>query len=160
MAIVFPVKGKLTLRGIYLLITLSWLVSLAIASPQLFVREIVVMEFKDRDDIICQERWTKYYTEDCDTVEPGRKIYYSVEAVVMYIIPVIVMLIAYSIIVGKLYYKRHIRNFSSAVMSSQDRTRRKVLMTRSHVQILCISSNELTSKTLLVKRGILKYSIM
>lgn len=127
MAIVFPVKGKLSLRGIYLLIILSWLLSLGIASPQLFIRELVVMQFRNRDDIVCQERWTKYYTDTCGTVEPGRRIYYTVEAVVMYIVPAIVMVIAYTIIVGKLYCKRIHPSFSTALAANQDKTRRKVL---------------------------------
>ncbi|CAC5403024.1 NPFFR2 [Mytilus coruscus] len=82
LAIVFPLKGKLTLRGIYISITVTWTISLAIASPHLFIRELIEMQFRNRKDTSCQEQWPKYYTDNkCKTEEPGRKIYYTIEGV-------------------------------------------------------------------------------
>ncbi|XP_071133277.1 substance-P receptor-like [Mytilus edulis] len=128
LAIVFPLKGKMTKRGIYISISVTWISSLAIASPHLFIHELVDMQFRNRKDTICQESWPKYYTDTkCKTEEPGKKIYYTIEGVVMYFIPILVMIVAYSIIIMKLTFRKIPGNITTSSTSSHDKIRRKVI---------------------------------
>ncbi|XP_033733533.1 QRFP-like peptide receptor isoform X2 [Pecten maximus] len=125
-AIVFPLRGKMSECVMGMSIALSWLVSAAIAAPQLFVRKVIRYEFRNRDEVFCTEIWPKFYKNaDCVSHEPGKMIYYTVEGIVMYVIPVVIMIGAYSVIALKLMLRKAPGNSMRSNSSSQDRTRKK-----------------------------------
>ncbi|OWF48461.1 trissin receptor-like isoform X1 [Mizuhopecten yessoensis] len=127
-AIVFPLKGKMSQCVMGLSIAVSWLVSAAIAAPQLFVRKVIRYEFKNRDEVFCTEIWPKFYKNAaCISHEPGKVIYYTIEGIVMYVIPVIIMIGAYTVIALKLMLRKAPGNSLRSTSSSQDRTRKKVI---------------------------------
>lgn len=130
-AIVFPLRGKMSIMVTGLLIALSWLVSAAIAAPQLFVRQVLTYEYSNRNDVFCVEIWPKVYKNTaCVGHEPWKTVYYTIEGIVMYVIPVVIMIGAYSVIAFKLLLRRVPGNTIGSRTSSQDRTRKKVSTTR------------------------------
>jgi len=136
-AIVFPLRGKMSTTVMSVSIGLCWLVSAGIASPHLSIRKHIVYNWKDREEIFCTEAWPKYYiNKDCESGEPGRKIYYTVEGVVMYFIPVVVMIAAYTVISLKLVLRKAPGNNVRSTTSSQDRTRKKVCSKGKHFRFV------------------------
>ncbi|XP_069122999.1 QRFP-like peptide receptor isoform X2 [Argopecten irradians] len=127
-AIVFPLWGKMTQCTMGTSIAVSWLVSAAIAAPQLFVRKVIRYEFRNRDEVFCTEIWPKFYKNAaCVSHEPGKMTYYVIEGIVMYVIPVVIMIGAYTVIAIKLLLRKAPGNNMRSNSSSQDRTRKKVI---------------------------------
>ena len=126
----FPLKGKLSVNGIYISIFITWVVSITIALPHLFIRQVFEIQFRNRKDVVCQENWPKYYIDtECNSDEPGKIIYYTVEGVVMYIIPILVMMAAYGVIIVKLTIRKIPGNVTMSLTTAQDKTRKKVITT-------------------------------
>ena len=122
-AIVFPLRGKISLKMALVLITCSWLVSFGSALPYIFVMEQTELQFKNRKEIECKEAWPEYYTEDCSKEKTEKKIYYTLLVIVMYFVPVIVMFVTYTVIVIKLIFRKAPGGRTS---EAQERVRKKV----------------------------------
>ncbi|KAK3092047.1 hypothetical protein FSP39_024703 [Pinctada imbricata] len=106
MAIVFPLRGKIKIKVAIFAIVVSWLLSVGTASPYLFVMRQESLQFKNRRKIECVEKWPEYYNSSCGRVMPHRKLYYTLAVTVMYVVPVIIMAVTYTIIVIKLIFKK------------------------------------------------------
>lgn len=127
-AIVFPLKGKLSARTTGISIVISWIVSIAVASPHLIIRKYNEVQWKNRKEIWCDQNWPKIYKDkNCATEEPIKKIYYAVSGIVMYFVPICVMVFAYSIIAIKLMRRKSPGSLVGTTTMLQDRARRKVI---------------------------------
>ncbi|CAH1794995.1 unnamed protein product [Owenia fusiformis] len=109
-AIVFPLKARMTeKRAVFLIIT-TWIISIAVATPHLFSRRMFQLNWKNRVETWCTEDWPKValgkIDGTCKWDQPQRRIYYTCFVVLMYFIPVIVMIVAYTIIVYALNKKK------------------------------------------------------
>ncbi|XP_071107735.1 QRFP-like peptide receptor [Haliotis cracherodii] len=128
MAIVFPFRAKWSSLVTGLVIVLTWCVSTMIASPHLWIRQQFKWQWKDRLEIWCEEVWPKIYkNEECETYQPGKLIYYSVEGVVMYFVPIAVMIGAYSVIAIKLCLRKAPGTLIGSTATAQERSKRKVI---------------------------------
>ncbi|XP_067671254.1 QRFP-like peptide receptor isoform X1 [Haliotis asinina] len=128
MAIVFPFRAKWSSVVTGLVIVLTWCVSTMIASPHLWIRQQFKLQWKDRLEIWCEEVWPKIYKNaDCETYQPGKMIYYIVEGVVMYFVPIAVMIGAYSVITIKLCLRRAPGTLIGSTASAQEKSKRKVV---------------------------------
>ncbi|XP_025076431.1 QRFP-like peptide receptor isoform X1 [Pomacea canaliculata] len=128
MAIVFPLKARWTSAVNVASIVTTWLLSVAVASPHLFVRRQFQQTWRDRQEVWCDEQWAKEYRDkDCNTWEPGKVAYYSVEGIVMYFLPVLVMIIAYTIIGVKLLTRKAPGILITSTAFAQEKAKRKVI---------------------------------
>ena len=122
-AIVLPLKPRLKPLATSIIITVTWLISIAIATPQLIYRQQLEMYWKDFHEVWCQEQFPEVYIDkDCNTEKTGKKIYYMVQIVVMYFIPIVVMVVAYTLVILKMvFYKTpgQRRKLSTREMSKQ-----------------------------------------
>ncbi|KAK7501318.1 hypothetical protein BaRGS_00007443, partial [Batillaria attramentaria] len=127
-AIVFPLKARWTGTVSGAIIAVTWVVAVAVASPHLFVRELYEQLWKDRHEAYCGESWTKVFSDtDCNAWEPGKVAYYSVQAFVMYFLPVLIMIVVYSIITVKLLTHKTPGTLINSTVSAQEKAKRKVI---------------------------------
>ncbi|XP_048763243.1 allatostatin-A receptor-like isoform X2 [Ostrea edulis] len=129
LAIVFPLRQKMSHRAVIVAITCTWIVSAGTAFPYLLVKKQTEHQFKDVLRSRCREKWPSYNTglgEDgsCKTDEPGKKLYYTLTLIIMYVIPILVMGITYTIITVTLINRKGPGGKST---SSVDRARKKVI---------------------------------
>ena len=126
-AIVYPLKPRMPpwLTGI--VVSLNWFLAVGIASPHLFVRVQYEYYWADRHQVWCDENWPRVYTDaKCHTKSPGKTIYYTVEGIVMYFVPIVVMVVAYSLILVKMVRRKHPGLTLTTVTPAQERSRKKV----------------------------------
>ncbi|XP_070181547.1 neuropeptide FF receptor 2-like [Littorina saxatilis] len=127
-AIVFPLRARWTGCTCVVIITVTWLTALAVASPHLFVRHMYQQRWKDRHEVWCAEEWPQVYKdEDCNTWEPGKIVYYSIEGIVMYFVPVFIMIVAYSVISVTLITRKIPGILINSTISAQEKAKRKVI---------------------------------
>ncbi|XP_055954384.1 QRFP-like peptide receptor [Patella vulgata] len=128
MAIVFPFKAKWSPWVTGGIVIVDWLAAIAVAAPHLAVRHQHEQIWKDRHEVWCEEVWDKYYKDEkCTSYEPGKIIYYVIEATVMYFLPILIMIVAYTVISVKLLIRKAPGAVISATASAQERAKRKVI---------------------------------
>ncbi|KAI8794719.1 neuropeptide FF receptor 2, partial [Biomphalaria glabrata] len=127
-AIVYPFKAKWSALTTVIVIVCTWVAAIATASPHLFVRHLFKTLWQDREDRWCAEVWTQYYKDrDCNTWPRGKVVYYCVEGIVMYFLPIVIMIVTYSIISVKLLHRRAPGSLINSTSSAQDKSKKKVI---------------------------------
>ncbi|XP_012944206.1 QRFP-like peptide receptor [Aplysia californica] len=127
-AIVYPFRPHWSACTTGLIIAMTWLVSVTTASPHLFVRHLAEIRWSDRHEIWCAEDWPEYFKDSqCQTWKPGRIIFYSIEGIVMYFLPVVVMIVAYSVISYRLLVRKPPGTLIGSTHSAQAKAKRKVI---------------------------------
>lgn len=127
-AIVYPLSGRITHTQVHLCIFIIWCISVAIAMPHLFVRQVVTFHWKNRDEIQCDEIWQKYYSADspvCDSYAPGKIAYYIVQGIVMFFCPILIITLAYGVIC-KTLWRHKPPGEQLGNLSTPEKTKRKV----------------------------------
>ncbi|GFO12465.1 neuropeptide ff receptor 2 [Plakobranchus ocellatus] len=138
LAVLMPFKGHFSPFVTGCAIAVVWVVAIGTAAPQLAVRRQFKIHWLNRVDIWCAEDWPEYYIDsECNTEAPGKEIYYIIEAIVMYFLPIGVMVFAYSAIAYKLLFTKHAGNApADGKLSAHDRAKRKV--TKMLFVVLCV----------------------
>ncbi|KAK3090500.1 hypothetical protein FSP39_012320 [Pinctada imbricata] len=127
LAILMPLKGKMSVLSISGCICLNWTLSVAVAAPYLVYKEQLEVQWRDRKQVWCDETWPKLYMDSkCTIGQPGKKIYYIVQCIVMYFIPIIIMIVTYCIITITLLNRRVPGEIMESIRAAQEKTRRKV----------------------------------
>nr|KAG5709656.1 hypothetical protein BaRGS_027681 [Batillaria attramentaria] len=123
-AIVFPLRRGWTLRFTIPLLGVVWVIACSIAWPQLHVRHLDEVEWADRHFIRCDETWTKVYkNENCDRWMPSKVIYHTFVIVVMFFVPIVVMIVSYTVICVSLMLRK--APGSSTQSDSQARSKKR-----------------------------------
>jgi len=135
-ATVYPMKAKFSrVHKHVIIVSLVWLVAIAVAVPMILVRNMALLVWADRDQKWCEEVWPRYIvgveTDEamsslCAYDFPERRAYYTIQVVVMYFVPVAVTSVTYSII-GYTLRKRQVAwRQSDQVLIQQQKTKRRV----------------------------------
>ncbi len=132
-AIVYPLRAKKIRRWmVFLPVALIWISAAAVASPMLWSWQMTSIQWKDRHEMFCREVWPRYnyLTADgqCLTHAPGRTAYVTVNVVLLYFVPILVMSVAYSVIVYTLWRRKVPGESSESAKAVQTKTRRKVTL--------------------------------
>uniref|UniRef100_A0A0L8HHY3 G-protein coupled receptors family 1 profile domain-containing protein n=1 Tax=Octopus bimaculoides TaxID=37653 RepID=A0A0L8HHY3_OCTBM len=128
MAIVFPLRSRMSSTKASIVISMIWFISISVAAPQLIVRQQSEFTWADRHEIYCDEVWpTVYINTKCETDQPVRKIYYIIFILVLYFIPILVMIVAYSIIVLTLMKRKAPGVAILSTTLAQEKSKRKVI---------------------------------
>ena len=125
LAIVFPLKPRMNTLVTLVIIGVTWLLSFAMASPQLVYRRQYKLYWKNYHEVWCTETFPKMYIDtDCNTQEIGKKAYYMVQSVVMFFIPILIMAVTYTLIILKMLFRKTPGRRSR--VSSHDKAKKKV----------------------------------
>ncbi|XP_054160979.1 neuropeptide SIFamide receptor-like [Oppia nitens] len=109
-AILYPLKARFTKQRTGLIISGIWLASMIISIPFLLFRRHHYIYWHDFTESRCMETWPtpRYWSpqrQQCVTLNTYKKLYYLLVTVIMFFLPVLVMLTAYSLIVKKLWQR-------------------------------------------------------
>ncbi|ESO87457.1 hypothetical protein LOTGIDRAFT_127828 [Lottia gigantea] len=119
-AIVHPFKPKWSPVITGSIIIADWVLAIAIATPHLFVRK----QYQQ----VCSAKWPTYYIDkDCETSEPGKIIYYIIEGCIMYFLPIVIMIITYTIISVRLLVRKTPGVVITSTATTQQKAKRKVI---------------------------------
>ncbi|XP_023933004.1 QRFP-like peptide receptor [Lingula anatina] len=126
--IVYPLKCRITHRRVTICLVLVWLVSIAVASPHLVVRDVYEVHWKNRVEVSCLEVWPKYIIDhECNTEAPGKFAYTFFTTVVMYFCPILVMSLAYLMIGCALWNRQFPGVQLDSVRSSRNKAKKRVI---------------------------------
>ncbi|XP_048756965.2 neuropeptide FF receptor 2-like isoform X1 [Ostrea edulis] len=128
LAVMFPMKGKLSNKMLTFLVVFSWIAAIGTSAPNLKVRQKLEVQWRNRRDVWCDEIWPRFYTDTkCNSDQPGRRSYYVFLSVFMYFIPMIVMMVAYGLMGLKLFLRRIPGHEIHATNEAHCNARKKVL---------------------------------
>ncbi|XP_022252797.1 substance-P receptor-like [Limulus polyphemus] len=131
-AILFPFRARITKQRTGVVITVIWLVSLAVAIPFIIYREYYQIQWKDFVEAHCGETWPPAIVYDenlqkCVTTYPSKQLYYTFVAVTLFFLPVIIMATAYFLIIWKLWVSEVPGERNPVNISVQHRSMKKVI---------------------------------
>lgn len=131
--IVFAMKAHFTERRALPLIAVIWFLSVGMSTPLLFYRHQFSREWANHIEIWCGDTWPVVHQLDTATnsssvTHPSSKFYYTFISVVLYFIPIVIMTVAYSLIIAKLWRKQMPGERTNIENNSQMRMKRKVLV--------------------------------
>ena len=137
-AIVYPLKRRMNALATLIVIAVTWLLSTAMASPQLVYRKQYELYWKNYHEIWCTASFPKVYIDsECNTDRVGRKAYYMVQTVVMFFIPILIMVATYTIIIMKMVFRKVPGR--RVTMSSQEKAKKKVNWPRGYNFVFMLS---------------------
>ena len=107
MAVMRPLRSHSTRTKNIVFIVLIWLFSFGIAVPSYMYRRLIRIQWSDYVEAYCDDLdWPVELVEDehgCSrATQPGKRIYYTSLIVMMFFVPMLVMVVAYSIVIGHL----------------------------------------------------------
>jgi hypothetical protein len=143
-ATVCPMQAKFSMAYKHMIIvSIVWLIAIAVAVPMLLVRDMALLIWQDRDMKWCEEVWPRYIagveTDEnsaalCAFDFPERRAYYTVQVVVMYFVPVAVTSVTYVIIGFTLHKHKAPWHQTDQVLELQQKTKRKVTYWPSYIR--------------------------
>jgi len=97
-AILYPLKARFSKPHQHAIVMVSvWLVAILVAIPNILVRQLNELIWADFHQIWCTEEWRRYgrlnSNGTCEYYYPQRQLYYTLQVLVMYFVPVIVMVV-------------------------------------------------------------------
>ncbi|XP_063447150.1 substance-K receptor-like [Mytilus trossulus] len=130
-AIMFPLKSRVTQRRVSLVMVIIWTCAAAIGMPALFFYKYTKRQWKDFLERFCSDVWPQTRNSDgeCDNGYRSKSAYWVCVLVVLNWIPMVIMIVMYTIILVRLG-KRRIIPSSGALSTSaiQQRSKQKVVM--------------------------------
>jgi len=108
MAVICPLRTRVTQRKARYFIMFVWSLSFLVASPLLAYRKTNVFKHASESWSECMEAFPTILSCDLDTnkateLQVAKKIYYSLVNIVMFLLPGLLMVLCYTMIVLKLY---------------------------------------------------------
>ena len=149
-AIVFPLRAHVSRDLAFGLALSVWLTSGLVSVPHLLYHEIHKIYWKNWVEIFCEDSWPRYYYESkagCLTDKPGKTIYVTCCAVILYFLPVVLMTFAYTSIAVSLYKRQRQIEPNDSVRLQHQRTRFKVSLIFSSRNPVMINHNNLYQST-------------
>ena len=108
MAVMRPLRWHTTRTRTLCCIALTWLVSLTMALPSYMYRSLIEIRWSDYSERYCDDlHWPVVMVADehgCSKIaQPARRLYYTTVILVMFFVPMLVMSVAYSIVIARLW---------------------------------------------------------
>ena len=128
-AIMFPLKSRVTQRKVSVMIIIIWLAAISIGMPVLFFYSYGERQWKNFFEAYCLEVWPQIRRSDgeCDTGLTSRSAYWICVLVVLNWIPMLVMMVTYTVILVRLRRSRKVARCGRLSISAiQQRSKRKV----------------------------------
>ena len=126
LAIMYPLKRYVTFQISYGIMAVVWIVGIAVNSPILYARKVIM----HMGEFFCLEIWTPAFTEEAS------KHFTIVIFIVFYLIPLLTMTVLYSFAVHKLWMRKIPGNPSLANQLRARKSKKKVFKMLMTVVIL------------------------
>lgn len=137
--IVFALKAHMTERRARYSILFIWLAAIVVASPLLMHRRMHKRVWANHVEMWCDDEWPVELEFDPKLnltigTSPTRKFYYTFVFVVLYAIPMVIMIGAYTVIIWRLWVSHIPGEHISDEKTVQEKVKRRVCM---HTCIIC-----------------------
>ncbi|XP_053207246.1 QRFP-like peptide receptor isoform X2 [Panonychus citri] len=131
-AIMYPLRVRVTKQRTKAVITVIWIISLAVSTPFVIVRKHLEFQWRNFVETNCQEIWpphTHYdpIKERCLTTYPWKKYYYTFVTIALFFLPIVIMTTAYALIIWKLWITKLPGESNAASICAQHRAKKKVI---------------------------------
>ncbi|XP_015926520.1 QRFP-like peptide receptor isoform X2 [Parasteatoda tepidariorum] len=131
-AIMFPLHVRITKQRTSKVMTIIWIISSVVSIPFLIVKQHNVFQFKNFLETKCSEEWPlkTFYSDEkdtCDYYNSYRFPYYLTVSVTLYFLPIFLMIMAYSLIIWKLWISEVPGEHNIQNMNVQYKARKKVI---------------------------------
>ncbi|KAI2795792.1 hypothetical protein BLOT_016432 [Blomia tropicalis] len=132
MAIMFPLRSRVTKQRTDAVIGAIWLFSFAIAAPFLIFRRLQILQWSDYTETNCLEVWPSnmmYSSElgTCIQRHNFKRAYYTLVTTTLFFAPVFIMMSAYSAIIWKLWVNKVPGEAHYNNIRQQKKSKRKVI---------------------------------
>ena len=135
-AIVFPLKSRVTQRKVSVVIVIIWIAAFSIAMPPLFVYTYNERRWRNHVERFCTDVWPVVNTSvSCDHGLTSKRAYWSLVVVVLNWVPMIVMVILYTVIIIRLRFNRVVPSSGALSMSA--------IQQKSKTKVSCLSVRNL-----------------
>ncbi|XP_013406185.1 QRFP-like peptide receptor [Lingula anatina] len=130
--IVFAMKAHLMDRKALPFIIMIWVIAAGVSSPLLVYRKQFERQWKDHLEIWCDDNWPKVEMDmSANTTrwtQPSRTFYYTFVSVVLYFIPIGIMIVAYAMIIWKLWSSELPGEQIEYEIDAQNKIKKKVVI--------------------------------
>nr|XP_046919642.1 QRFP-like peptide receptor isoform X1 [Dermatophagoides farinae] len=132
MAIIYPLRTRVTKQRTGIVITVIWIVSLIISIPFYYSRRYETVKWIDYTQTTCMEDWpyTMTYSENdggCVKKHTMKTFYYTLVTTTLFFAPVLIMITAYSAIIWILWGSRLPGEANESNLRHQKKSKRKVI---------------------------------
>ncbi|XP_075680393.1 QRFP-like peptide receptor isoform X1 [Dermatophagoides pteronyssinus] len=132
MAIMYPLRTRVTKQRTGIVITCIWIVSLIISIPFYYSRRYETVKWVDYTQTTCMEDWpyTMTYSENdgvCYKKHTMKTFYYTLVTTTLFFVPVLIMITAYSAIILILWGNRLPGEANESNLRHQKKSKRKVI---------------------------------
>lgn len=129
--IVFAMKAHITERRSTVYIVLIWICGIGISSPLLIYREQFTRQWLDHLEVWCDDTWPNTVVQDpvsktWSVVHKSRTAYYTFVSTVLYFAPIIVMTVAYTMVIWKLWSSKIPGDHFESEVRTHDKIKKKV----------------------------------
>ncbi|CAL1263159.1 unnamed protein product [Larinioides sclopetarius] len=131
-AIIFPLHVRITKQRTSVVISIIWLVSVAVAIPFLLIRKYKTYQWRNLVEHSCDDDWPRVEHWDaeaglCLRSYPMKQIYYTFVTVTLFFLPVAIMIATYMLIICRLWRTQAPGESNIANMNVQHRAKKKVI---------------------------------
>ncbi|EFX85126.1 hypothetical protein DAPPUDRAFT_238192 [Daphnia pulex] len=143
MAVIYPLRVRITQCRARAVIISIWVVSITVALPFAVYRKLFEIQWKNAVEVSCQETWPSllYYDPkslSCVSSVWPKTAYYSLVSVVLFFLPIVIMSIAYALIIGRLWGSKPPGEKMDAALTNQARAKRKRFLLGQVVKMVCV----------------------
>lgn len=129
--IVFAMKAHMTERRSTAFVVFIWICAIAVSSPLLVYREQFTRQWLDHLEVWCDDTWPPTRVQDpvsknWSVLHVSRTVYYSSISTLLYFIPILVMTVAYSLVIWKLWSSKIPGDRIESEVRSHDKIKKKV----------------------------------
>ncbi|XP_076372857.1 QRFP-like peptide receptor [Tachypleus tridentatus] len=130
--VLFPLRARITKQRTGLVISIIWLISMTVSIPFLIYRRHYAFQWKNFLEFHCGESWPQKIEYDpslekCITSYPSKQLYYTFITFTLFFIPVVIMTVAYTMIIWKLWVNKVPGERNQANINVQHNAKKKVI---------------------------------
>ena len=107
--VMYPLKARITSKRSYAFIAATWIIAVLISVPSFIYRSYTERRWADLTENLCDDNgWPKTLVKNEDgcvlkITQPSKQIYFTAVILLLFFMPILIMLITYSIIINKMW---------------------------------------------------------
>ncbi|XP_068241493.1 QRFP-like peptide receptor isoform X2 [Palaemon carinicauda] len=142
-AVMFPLHARTSPDRAHRVIAAVWITSALLAFPTLLYRQRYSLKWKNYTSWHCDEIWPSKAKFDpvvghCVTVYDTKTLFYTAFTIALYFLPVLIMLINYSLVVWRMWMTQLPGEYSAPALNTATRAKKKVVKMVSVVLLVFV----------------------
>jgi hypothetical protein len=132
--VMYPLEARITSKRSYIFITATWLIAALISVPSFIYRSYTERRWSDFTENYCDDNgWPKTLVKNehgctLKIAQPSKQIYFTAVILLLFFLPILIMLITYSIIIYKMWKSELVGERVSEDKRNLMRRRKRVIV--------------------------------